>query len=758
MTDQVMKIPGYTIVKKIGEGGMATVYLAVQESLGRQVALKVMRSARIQEENFAERFSKEGRLIAQLQHPQIITIYDFGSRDLYNYFSMEFLPGGTLAEQIEQGLSLERAVEMIRSVSIALAYAHKRGVIHRDLKPQNVLFRQDGTPVLSDFGIAKVVDSDDTQLTVPGFTVGSPVYMSPEQIMGKKLDSRADLYSLGIVFYEMLAKQPPFRSDDITSIAMMHCTQPVPQLPVGFGRLQPVLQKLLAKNPKDRFENAEQFIDALDHTATRPSFRALTETTQILQSLSGSFHSKKGLLIGGLSLLALVTGSLVYFTVSRQRWLMDTQIDAQPTPTTSDRPAGTTNYEQLALKYLEAGDFKQSLEWVKQGLNASPDDGRLLALRERVERQQEAARLLEQAWQNYREGQFEQSSQRVADGLRLAPDHEGLLKLQATLQTAVNSRQQQADQLFAQANARWQADELEGSLALIEQGLQQVANHPKLLNLRAIIESRIKERQLVPQLLVQAQELLRREEFDESLKRIEEGLSLISQQPDLLKLRDQVRTASATKQRVNELLRDCAVRFPLDRLSSKQGSELLACYQQITALSPDNAQVRARLEQIADRYANLANSAVNKADFQLAEDYLAQLEQIRPTDPRLVNLRQALQTKREQATRDARRTIDEQSKKRSVGEDKRQRSEETKRRSVQESAVKRTPDRSDSRVRPPAATVLKSEVTPSSKPSQPKPDVVAQPRQRGPKVNCREALLKAQLGEPLSATEQKECR
>lgn len=202
---------------------MATVYLAIQESLDRQVALKVMQSNLLRDENFTERFLKEGRIIAQFQHPQIITIYDFGSHDSHYYFSMEFLPEGTLAQQIERGLSLERALDIIKLIAGALAYAHRRGVIHRDIKPQNILFRQDGTPVLSDFGIAKMVDTD-TQLTAPGLAIGSPVYMSPEQITGQKLDSRSDLYSLGIVFYEMLARRPPYRADDVISIALMHCT------------------------------------------------------------------------------------------------------------------------------------------------------------------------------------------------------------------------------------------------------------------------------------------------------------------------------------------------------------------------------------------------------------------------------------------------------------------------------------------------------------------------------------------------------
>lgn len=171
-----MKIPGYTIIRELGKGGMATVYLAIQDRLNRQVALKVMKPSQGAAEDFTQRFIREGQIIAQFQYPQIITIYDLSSFDNLHYFSMEFLPGGTLAELIPQGLSVERIFEIITKMAEALAYAHERGVIHRDLKPQNILFRANGGPVLSDFGIAKVVagDPDATQLS-PGLALPSAV-------------------------------------------------------------------------------------------------------------------------------------------------------------------------------------------------------------------------------------------------------------------------------------------------------------------------------------------------------------------------------------------------------------------------------------------------------------------------------------------------------------------------------------------------------------------------------------------------------
>lgn len=733
-----MNIPGYTIIHQIGKGGMATVYLAIQESLDRQVALKVMESTRVRDENFTERFLKEGRIIAQFQHPQITTIYDFGSQDPYYYFSMEFFPGGTLAQQIEQGLSVERTLEIIKLIAGALAYAHRRGVIHRDIKPHNILFRQDGTPVLSDFGIAKMVDAD-TQLTAPGLAIGSPVYMSPEQVTGQKLDSRSDLYSLGIVFYEMLTQQPPYRADDIVSVAMMHCTQPVPRLPGGFGQFQPVLQRLLAKKPADRFENAEQFIQALDQSKTQPVFYLLGDTTRIIQSIKTALPRKKIWLAGGSLLLVAIAGSTVYLIRSHQPSpSASTSNTLDLSPASENRSDLAGHYEEVAIKHFEKGEYGQSLELIKLGLNTAPANARLLALRERVEKYQDATRLLEQAQQSYHDGMLEQSLQQIEEGLQRVPDHSGLTMLRDTVQAQFQRRWQQADQLLFQAYARLQEGALEDSLKLLEEGLQQVPSHPELLTLRDRIQAQLDQRQRVAQLLEQARELQRKNALDESLQRIEEGLHLAPDQSDLLSLRDQVKAAIQTNRHIIQLLQDCAIQFPLDRLSMQTAGEAVACYNQITALAPDNSQARARLEQLADQYADWASKAIRQANFEFAEECLAQLSRLIPDYPQLASLNRNLQTKREQAALDAR--------KKAEVETRRQATEEAKRR-VDEQA-RRSSER----------PVSKTGIAQPLKPVKPGSEFAGQPQPRGKKPGCAEALLKAQLGEPLSTAEQEACR
>ncbi|MBA1271235.1 protein kinase [Pseudomonas carnis] len=256
-------IPGYDIEGEIGEGAMASVYLATQRSLERKVALKVMAAALAADPSFCERFLREGKTLARLSHPHTVTIHDIGNVGELYYMAMEYLPNGTLKERIAAGLTPEQGVTLIRQIASALGYAHAQGLVHRDVKPANILFRVDGTAVLSDFGIAKSLD-DRTQFTQAGFAVGTPSYMSPEQARGQEIDGRADLYALGVVLYEILVGKLPYNGTDALSTALAHLTEPLPELPVHHGRYQGVLRKLLAKDPAERYPDAAALLLALD--------------------------------------------------------------------------------------------------------------------------------------------------------------------------------------------------------------------------------------------------------------------------------------------------------------------------------------------------------------------------------------------------------------------------------------------------------------------------------------------------------------
>lgn len=256
-------IPGYRILRTLGQGGMASVFLAVQESLDREVALKVMAPALAASPEFAERFLKEGKLTAKLQHPNVVTIHDIGVHNGIYYLSAEFIPRGTLKERItDEGLSVGEALNVLSDIAHGLDYAHEKGVVHRDVKPGNVLFRKDGRAVLADFGIAKAMDGG-TSSTMAGMSVGTPDYMSPEQARGEAVDGRSDLYSLGVMLYEMLTGKPPYEAPDAFSVALSHITEPIPTLPPQHAWLQPLLNGLMSKMASERYNTGAAVIAAV---------------------------------------------------------------------------------------------------------------------------------------------------------------------------------------------------------------------------------------------------------------------------------------------------------------------------------------------------------------------------------------------------------------------------------------------------------------------------------------------------------------
>jgi len=258
-----MAIPGYKILKKIGDGGMSSVYLAIQLSVGREVALKVLSPELRNEKNFIEKFFREANIVGTLSHPNIVSIYDVGTHDGHYYIAMDHLPGDACAERIRSAeMDLDTALRIIRDIASALDYAHERGFVHCDVKPDNILFRYDGSAVLTDFGIA-IATNVASRGAMTG-VAGTPHYMSPEQTQGSGIDGRADLYSLGVVFYEMLAHEVPYKGKDAVAVAMKHMTAPIPQLPEHLRDFQPIINRMLAKKPGSRFQTGREVIAALD--------------------------------------------------------------------------------------------------------------------------------------------------------------------------------------------------------------------------------------------------------------------------------------------------------------------------------------------------------------------------------------------------------------------------------------------------------------------------------------------------------------
>ncbi len=267
MTQRMLEIPGYRLHKRLGKGGMAEVYLATQLSLDREVAIKVL--LRTEDAAFTERFIQEGHIVASLRHPAIITIHDIGQiADGRHYLAMEYIGGGDLAQHRGIVFSPSRALDIIRQLGGGLAVVHDGGLIHRDVKPANILFRDDGSAVLTDFGVAKAVELDN-ELTHFGIAVGSPAYSSPEQAQCQPLDARSDIYSLGVILVEMLTGANPFRAKSYPQTVLNHVQMPLPELPPALAPYQELLDRMLAKQPDDRYGNCRELLAAID-TLTEP--------------------------------------------------------------------------------------------------------------------------------------------------------------------------------------------------------------------------------------------------------------------------------------------------------------------------------------------------------------------------------------------------------------------------------------------------------------------------------------------------------
>ncbi len=259
MTSEQHAVPGYTVIHIIGQGGQAQVFLAEREHDGLRVALKILNRALRNDPVFLERFVREYKLVASLNSNYVARIYDQGFTGDFPYIAMEFLPSGTLAARIREGLTARAALRIASQIAQALDAIHSHGIVHRDLKPANILFRADGRPVIADFGLARDMRFNST-LTAAGQFLATPRYMSPEQCLGRPVDARSDLYSLGAVLYEMMTGNKIYDHAHSADVIALHVHAPVPQLTDMLSVHQPLLERLLAKNPAERFQSAAEVI------------------------------------------------------------------------------------------------------------------------------------------------------------------------------------------------------------------------------------------------------------------------------------------------------------------------------------------------------------------------------------------------------------------------------------------------------------------------------------------------------------------
>jgi class 3 adenylate cyclase/CheY-like chemotaxis protein len=259
--DSPIKIPGFKLLRRLGNGGLSRVFLAEYEMTG---SLRVLKVVNVADGDFdlLRRFLQEYDMISQIRHPHVATIFDRGQTDSHAWIVMEYFLGGNLRERIEQGLTPEQALDYLRQIAEALVAIHGRGIVHRDLKPENFMLREDGTLVLAEFGIAKDLSRTMSQ-TRNGEELGTPYYLSPEQATGTAVDPRSDLYSLGVMFFEMLTGRKPYVADDAPGLIYKHVHEAVPWLPDELVDVQPLLERLMAKSPDDRFATSADALKAI---------------------------------------------------------------------------------------------------------------------------------------------------------------------------------------------------------------------------------------------------------------------------------------------------------------------------------------------------------------------------------------------------------------------------------------------------------------------------------------------------------------
>jgi serine/threonine protein kinase len=371
----------YRIISQIGQGGMATVYKAYQPSMDRNVAIKVLPSQLADSPEFVKRFQQEARIIANLEHPHILPVFDFGEDDGVTYFVMRFLDAGTLKERMNGGaLPWPEIDRLFTQLAEALGYAHDHGIVHRDLKPANALVDTDGNLFLTDFGIAKLLEDASPRLTQTDAIMGTPAYISPEQAQAMPVDRRSDIYSLGIILYEMVTGRVPFTADTPLAVILKQIGDPLPppskikpDLPSSVER---VILKALAKNPSDRFSTTAEFVSAWKN-ALKDTESTIRETEMVVptipfadappqiqrqpatatRTVSASRKPATGLVIGCFALACLAVSAVGVF-VFASRFLN------QPSPTFVVELPTATNLPPPtpipAADILLQDDFSQS--------------------------------------------------------------------------------------------------------------------------------------------------------------------------------------------------------------------------------------------------------------------------------------------------------------------------------------------------------------------------------------------------------------
>lgn len=608
-----VQIPGHRILSRLGTGGMAHVYLAFQESMEREVALKLMhRSLGETDKTFGERFVREAKIVAKLTHPHINAVYDVGISGPYHYFTMEYLKGGDLKSRIRRGMPPRAVLEIVRQITSALAFAHSKGYVHRDVKPENVLFRDSGTAVLTDFGIAK---ANDNSMTATGTVIGTPYYMSPEQAMGRPTDNRSDLYSLGAMTYEMLTGKVPYDGDSAISIGIKHLKDPLPQLPPPLQLYQALLDRFLAKNPDHRFQTGEEAIAAIDALAAKSLSAATTsggvDRTVILSPTAStkSKRSARPAVLVGATLLAVIVGGVVVVKMRK----------AQQVPAVASAPATIQTTEPAPA------------------IEATPTSP---AQNESAARAAQIEQLLTEAQAAARAEQFFTPVETAA-----VPKLQRVLELDPGNATAARALNTIAGRLIAAAERSVETKDFEQAEKLLHLAEQADSGHPLLFSRRlALRELRQTSRAGAPP----AARAARNVEGRQTARAQPTRAAPVAAQPTttVAAVEDPVvRQNREREKKLQGLLTRFQDLVAPNAVSATRAGLAREVVVEATRLAPDDGRVRTLPNQLADAYLKLATAKVEEKEYQEANALIERGLELRPDHRMLLSLQKDVSEK-----------------------------------------------------------------------------------------------------------------
>ncbi len=615
-------IPGYKIEHLIAEGGTASVYLAVQESLRRHVAIKLLRKFENPEQ--LTRFLNEGQIIASLNHRNVINIHDIGvTDDGRPYISMEYLEGGDLDARNPKKVDPEDALRWLEALGNCLDFVHRKGIIHRDIKPGNILFHKDGTPILTDFGTAKQQDSD-AKLTMDGRAFGSPYYISPEQAASKKLDRRTDIYSLGIVLYEMLTGNKPYKGDSPIETIVAHMSDPLPILPPELHRYQTLIKKMIAKSRDDRFTSAAEMVRFV-HQLRKPVKKARRMTwiptgaaaiaagmVHFVQKLRKPVKNTRRMTWVSTGAVAIILG--IGGTVFIWQSIISDRNEHPATAgmTISEGAVTESSPDIIETPVQEPGNLVRETA-------ATPVDN---------EHQTPPGMTTS-------EGAIPESSPHILEMPSAEPGD--LVK-----KTAVPSsnNEQNIEKLLSQAATavkeyRLTKPKNNNAYDYYQQVLELQPRHEKALEGITSIADAYADF---------AERKFDQYEYKAAKKYVQRGLTI---QPDNTRL-----LGLQKKANIGRILAQAATAVKEYRLTKPKNNNAYGYYQQVLELQPRHEKALDGITSIADAYADLAESKLNKFEYKAAKEYVQRGLTIQPENTRL----QALQ-KNTNAFRDAPKRI-----------------------------------------------------------------------------------------------------